>query len=178
MKWKVLLVLMFLALQGAWAQRNLEENDEPSFRDRIYFGGGGNVQFGQNFFVIGASPLVGYMITPRLSAGLGATYQFARYGGALNVNTHIYGGRSFARYNVLKNIYTMAEYEMLNFETFRASTESPRMWVDRLLLGGGYFQPLGARGGFNIGLFYDFLYRPGPTNPYNSPWVTRVGFTF
>lgn len=176
MKWKLLLVFMLFGLQGAWAQRDIEENEKPSFRDRLYFGGGGTVNFGQNYFVIGASPLIGYMITPRFSAGLGATYLFTRVGGVYSYNSHTYGGRTFARYNILKSVYTMGEYEMLNFDSFRSPTETPRIWVDRLLFGGGYFQQLGRRGGFNIGILYDVLYRPG--RGYNSPWVYRVGFTF
>jgi hypothetical protein len=176
MRWILFFGLVFFSIQGAWAQRDIEEQDMPSVWDRIYFGGGGNLQFGQNYFVVGASPLVGYMISPKFSTGLGATYLFTRYGGVYNYNSHTYGGRTFARYNLLKSVYTMAEYEMLSFDNFRSSSEAPRIWVDRLLFGGGYFQSLGRRGGFNIGILYDVLYRPGVA--YNSPWVYRVGFTF
>lgn len=172
------LLALFFSLSTAWGQRNIEETEDPSFGDRIYFGGGGVLQFTQNTFVIGASPRVGYMLTNRFSAGVGATYLFTRYGGVLDLNTHTYGGSTFARYNVLKNAFAMAEYEMLNFENLRSITESHRLWIDRMLLGGGYFQPTGSRGGFQIGIFYDMLYRPGMANPYNSPWVYRVGFVF
>lgn len=172
-----LLALLF-SVHAAWGQRSIEDTEEASFRDRIYFGGGGVLQFTQNTFVIGASPLVGYMFNKRLSAGVGATYLFSRYGGLYDRNTHTYGGRTFVRYNVLKNVYSMAEYEMLNIERFSLTSELPRLWIDRVLLGGGYFQPMGNRGGFTIGIFYDLLYRPGIDNPYNSPWVYRVGFTF
>ena len=177
MKWKLFFLFSFLSFQAAWAQREIEALDNPSVWDRIYFGGGGTVNFGQNYFVIGASPLVGYMISPRLSAGLGATYLYTRYGGVYNYNSHTYGGRTFARYNLLKSVYAMAEYEMLSFDNYRSTTsDEPRFWVDRLLFGGGYYQSLGPRGGFNIGILYDVLYRPGVA--YRSPWVTRIGFTF
>ncbi|WP_017733811.1 hypothetical protein [Nafulsella turpanensis] len=170
-------LLVIFSLQAA-AQRNLEEVEKPGFKDRIYFGGGGALQFTGGVFLVGVSPLAGYMITKKLSAGLGATYQYAHYRFA-DESTHTYGGRTFVRYNIFRSIYTTGEYEMLNFEMPQIGMDDePRQWVDRLLFGGGYFQQLGGRGGFHIGLLYDFLYREGPGNPYTSPWVYRIGFTF
>lgn len=178
MKWKLLLFVLLFGFQQAWAQRNIEDLEEPSFSDRLYFGGGGALQFSQNTFVIGASPLVGYMLTNRFSTGLSATYLFTRYGGIYNLNTHTYGGSTFARYNLFRSVFTMAEYEMLNFERVSLNSELPRQWVNRALLGGGYFQPTGPRGSFYIGILYDMLYRHGMDSPYNSPWVIRSGITF
>lgn len=176
MKRILFLVFMFFGLQGAWAQRDFDAEDKPSFMDRVYFGGGGNVQFGQDYFVIGASPLAGYMFTSRFSGGLGATYMYTRFGGPYPYNSHIYGGRVFTRYNILKSVFAMGEYEMLSLDRSYTPTDIRREWVDRLLIGGGYFQSMGPRGGFNIGILYDVFYRPG--RGYNSPWVYRVGFTF
>ena len=172
--------LILFAVQLSFAQRDLDNMDEPSFKDRIYFGGGGVFQLNQDYFIIGGSPIVGYMITPKLSSGVGVTYQFVRYK-FFDRSTHTYGGRLFTRYNILPMVYTMAEYEMLSMEMPRIATDLPRQWVDRFLLGGGYFQAFpGGRGGFNIGILYDILFRYGPGNngPYTSPWVFRVGFTF
>lgn len=172
-------LILFLSLP-VFAQRDLEEVEEPGFKDRIYFGGGGALQFTGGVFLVGVSPLVGYMITEKLSAGLGATYQYTHYSyNSANESAHTYGGRTFVRYNIFRSIYTTGEYQMLNFEKFQIGTDNEsREWVDRLLLGGGYFQQLGGRGGFHIGLLYDIFYREAGNPYYSSPWVYRIGFTF
>lgn len=178
--WILSLFFILLSLQASFAQRDIEGLEEPSFKDRVYFGGGGIFQMSQSYFVVGASPIMGYMITPRLSSGVGVTYQYARYK-IFDVSSHTYGGRLFTRYNLFPSIYTMAEYEMLSVEMPQIASDLPRRWVDRLLLGGGYFQAFpGGRGGFNLGIFYDVLFQYGTNrnSPYNSPWVFRVGFTF
>lgn len=173
--WIIATLLSILTINVASGQVYLEETDEPTIWDRMYFGGGGTLQFG-TITIIGASPLVGYMITDRLSAGVGATYQYINYR-HIGWSTNTYGGRLFSRYNITPAIYAMGEYESLNMDLYGRSSDLPRVWVDRLLLGGGYFQPLGRRGGINIGLMYDFLYTQAGS-PYQSPWVYRFGFTF
>ena len=171
------ILLLFFAHSG-FAQRDIEDVDEPTFRDRVYFGGGGTFQLDSRIFVIGASPIVGYMVTPKFSSGLGVTYQYANYK-PLDQSTHTYGGRIFSRYNVFRSVYTMAEYETLNMELPRLREEIPRLWVDRLLIGGGYFQRFpGNRGGINMGIFYDVFFSYHGSGPYTSPWVYRFGFTF
>lgn len=174
MKNLIITALLFVCSTAVFGQRNLEEVEEPGIWDRIYFGGGGTLQFG-DITIIGASPIVGYMITDRLSAGVGITYQYINYR-YFDWSTNTYGGRVFTRYNITPAIYTMGEYESLNMDLYGRNNDLPRVWVDRLLLGGGYFQSFGRRGGINIGLMYDFLYMQG-SSPYRSPWVYRVGFT-
>lgn len=177
--WFLASLLLICSNAAVQAQRNLEGLDEPRFRDRVYYGGGGSFQLTQDIILIGVSPIMGYMITDRWSSGVGVTYQYIHYKFFARA-THTYGGRLFTRYNVFRSVFTMAEYESLNIELMRHGSDLPRVWADRLLIGGGYFQPFaGGRGGFNIGVFYDFLYMAGNRhNPYNSPWVYRVGFTF
>ena len=76
-------VILFLSLlaffstksYSAFAQnppRIKEEKPNWKFKDRIFVGGGVQAQFG-TVTVIGASPIVGYTITPKLSAGVGLT---------------------------------------------------------------------------------------------------------
>lgn len=179
MKSSILAILFVLFCFGtSWGQVYMEEDEEPSFKDRLYFGGGGAFQLNQYYFLVGASPIVGYMINERLSAGTGITYQYTSYRN-LDISTHTYGGRLFTRYNLFKNVFSMAEYEMLSMQLPTYPSEDlPRIWVDRLLVGGGYFQPIGRRGGFNLGVLYDLFFQYGGNSPYNSPWVFRVGFTF
>lgn len=172
--WIFTLLFFTCSTAMVFGQREVEDLEEPGLWDRIYFGGGGNLQFG-DITILGGSPIVGYMINNKWSAGAGITYQYINYR-FQNWSTHTYGGRLFTRYNIFPAVYTMAEYESLSMELNR-STDMPREWVDRMLLGGGYFQSFGRRGGVNMGLMYDIFYLQG-RSPYRSPWVYRFGFTF
>lgn len=165
-------LIFFLGIQ-AHAQRALY-SDSTSFKDRLYFGGNFGMQFG-TVTLIDFSPLVGVMITPKYSAGLGITYQYFKdrryYGG----ESSSYGGRLFNRYNVLPNVFLHGEYESLNYKSYYYDTPR-RIWSNALFLGGGYFAPFGGgRGGANFTFLYNVLH-DNIRSPYGEPYVIRVGF--
>lgn len=151
---------------------------EESFMDRVYFGGNFSAQFG-NITFVDVSPLAGYMVTNRFSAGVGLTYQYLNYS-FLNASAHTYGGRLFSRYNVTQQFFVYGEFENLNVARLRQSPTTnevvrTREWIPGMPLGAGYFQPFGARGGMSIMALYNVLYEPN--NPiYPSPWIFRIGF--
>ena len=158
-----ILFLFFLTgnFQQALAQSDEEtENTHWLSKDRFYLGGNFGLSFG-NVTFINISPLVGYRITPRWSAGVGATYMFYkarvvdRYNQYLgDVKTSVYGGRTFMRYTIFKNLFAHTEYEILNYEYY----DNSRINVPAFYAGGGYIQPLGQRGSLFIMVLYDFLY--------------------
>ena len=108
-KYKSLLLLGILLLashQPIKAQFFPQESHEPDFqelsiRERIFVGGFIGLQFGTQT-AINISPLAGFRITERLSAGMGGTYQYFndRWLGESYV-THVYGGSLFARFRVV-----------------------------------------------------------------------------
>lgn len=176
----VLTILFFSLATASQAQREIDSESNPPFRDRLYYGGNFAMQFGTITF-IDVSPLVGVMITNRFSGAVGATYQYFDDRRFLNPGTgnrSLYGGRTFLRYNVLQHIFAHSEYELLNFDLFnRRSNEYNREWVPSLFLGAGYFTPFGARGGANFTFLYN-LWHDNFRSPYNEPYVIRVGFVF
>jgi hypothetical protein len=165
---------LFFVSEQAFAQREIYSDSIP-FKDRLYFGGNLGLQFGTVTFV-DVSPLVGVMITPRLSGGVGATFQYyddSRFRGADGTS---YGGRVFGRYNILPNIFAHAEYESINWESYDLAENAYRRgWSNALFLGGGYFVPFGRRGGANFTFLYDVLH-DNQNSYYAEPYVIRVGF--
>lgn len=160
-----------------------EKKDEgkeegPSFWDRTYFGGNFSLQFGDITF-IDISPLMGYMLTEKLSAGVGATYQYTKYDfSRFKFETNTYGGRVFGRYNFFPEFFGHAEVESLSFEFIDQNDAITREWVPGVFLGGGYFASFGrSRGGFQIMGLYNLAYDE-VKSPYNSPFIVRIGFTF
>lgn len=175
----LLTLLVVVTDQKAAAQKFVDESSD--FMDRLYFGGNFGLQFG-SFTHIEASPIAGYMIYQKLSAGVGVIYQYFRIRGNSqvgNYETNIYGGKLFGRYNISQQLFGYTEYENINLDViFNTSNgyELGRAWVPAFFIGGGYFQPIGNRAGVTVMALYNLLHYPG-RSPYNSPLVLRVGFT-
>lgn len=170
----LIFLLSLLQIHFLFAQREVQEG-EKSFKERIYFGGNFNLQFG-NVTFIDVSPLAGFMINNKLSVGSGITYQYLSYR-VLNYNTNIYGGRVFARHNIGQQFFAHTEVEALNVEYPRIGLNDRqwvRDWVPGVFAGGGLFQSFGRRGGVNIMALYNFTYSR-TKSPYASPWVIRAG---
>ncbi|MDN3205432.1 hypothetical protein [Algoriphagus sediminis] len=169
-------LIFFLGFSfGTLAQREIDLEEKPPLKDRLYYGGNFGMQFG-TVTLIDISPLVGVMITPKFSSGIGVTYQFfddRRYVGG---QTSSYGGRIFSRYNVLPNIFLHGEFESINFDNYNViSDQFERIWSNALFLGGGYFAPFGRNGGANFTFLYNVLH-DNLRSPYGEPYVIRVGF--
>ena len=161
--------------QNKERQSNTNEDiDDERLIDKLFFGGSFGLQFG-DVTSVDVSPLVGYRITDRWSAGVGVIYQFTRFR-QLDFSTNIYGGRVFTRYTIFQNVFAQFEYEAINLEVFDLvdfSTE--REWVGSAFIGGGYVQRFGNRGGITFTALFDLNFDEN-RSPRSSPLVLRVGF--
>ncbi|MFD2200344.1 hypothetical protein [Shivajiella indica] len=167
--------LIFFSSIEAFAQREIDEEMKPPLKDRLYFGGNFGMSFGTITF-IDVSPLVGAMITNKLSGGVGATFQYFNDNRYVGGESNLYGGRVFGRYNVFPNFFAHMEYEMLNFDLYNLASETfRREWVPGLFVGAGYFAPFGNRGGANFTFLYNLMF-DNLRSPYNEPYVIRIGF--
>ena len=165
-----------IASGAAMAQKGSFQPDSNSgWQDRLYFGGGFGLSGGSWGTSIRLSPIVGYMITSRVSAGVGATYEYYKYNNyyGSDFSDNRWGGMLFTRVNLIKQIFAYGEYSFMNY-TFNPSTEERRT-IDRLPLGLGLSQPIGNRSSINFLAAYDMLY--DLDGPYGSPWVFTVYFS-
>lgn len=166
---------------SAKAQFEREEEPKPKFslKDRIFVGGGVTLSFG-TVTALGASPIVGFRITDKLSAGVGFDYVYLkdkRFSPAYE--TSIYGGNVFGRYTIWRTLFTQAEYGFTSWEAFiyDASINTyvvRRINVPSLLLGGGLAQPIGRNSAFVIMALYDVLHNP-PYSYNPSPLTFKAG---
>jgi hypothetical protein len=143
-----------------------------NFRDRVFVGGNVGFQFGTVTFAE-VSPLIGYRFTDKISAGIGATYQYYRYKDpTYQLETNVYGGRVFGRYFFTDYLFAHAEYEYLNLETYNFYP-TKRLWVESFLVGGGYFQRISDS---NSGIYIMLLYNLTESiyTPYSNP-IIRIG---
>jgi len=167
--------------------------DPPSFRDRLFFGGNFGLSFGNTTSIV-VSPLAGLRITPRLDGGLGLRYEYFKYNypGYVPFETHIFGGSIFSRYMVIKDIseaiglgglnsglFLQGEYEMLSLESehFDLSNSYPgeRFSLHSVLVGGGFYMPMGQRSGFLFTVLWNL--NESYNSIYSNP-IIRFGFNF
>ena len=167
-------------------------------RDRIFFGGNIGLWADNVYTDIELSPIVGYYITPRFSAGLGATYKYLNYkislrpdGSWNRLETHSWGGKTFANYVLIHNVgefiplglnfrvFAHSEYEVLRYEgRFFGKNEQKNVWQQNVLAGGGFRLPMGARSSMNITfLWYVFSDPPFPSGIDNR-FSFRVSYNF
>lgn len=140
------------------------------FIDRMFTGGNLGAQFGTITF-IDVSPLLGYKITDKLAAGVGATYQYYHYKDKYyDFETNVYGGRVFGRYLFTDYLFGHVEYEYLNLEAF--DFKRRRVDVGSLLAGGGYIQRIGDHAAIVAMILYNFT--ESVYTPYSNP-IIRVG---
>lgn len=144
---------------------------QKNFWDKVFVGGNIGVQFGRETF-FDVSPLVGYKFNEKVSAGIGATYQYYSYKDRYyNFETNIYGGRVFGRYNFTNYLFGHLEYEYLNLEAFDFYRR--RVDVESVLAGAGYIQRISDRSGIVAMILYNFT--ESAYTPYTNP-IFRVGF--
>lgn len=145
------------------------------FKDRLFVGGNIGLQFGTLTY-IDISPKVGYKLTERFAAGIGATYIYIndkRYRG-FEYSTDIYGGRVFGQYKIFDNVLAYSEFEVLNGEVYDdLLAEMIRRNITSLLVGGGYVQPVGGRSNIMILVLWNLL--ESRYSIYQNP-VIRIGF--
>lgn len=175
------LVVVFLFLfTGSFAQQKKKGNSlTDNWQERVFAGGGFGLGLTRTIDFISLSPIVGYMVTPRFTPGIGVTYRYTNYKVYTPpFNTSDYGFNIFARYSVYGPLFLQAQYEYLNYEYPTSPTTSVRSGFNYFLAGGGLFQPLGKRAGLFAMALYNFNYDPADVNsPYASPLILRVGIS-
>lgn len=181
MKYNLLFSIIFLLCCSiisniSYAQDREEKKtkDKPDIGKRIFTGGNIGLYFG-NITYLNLSPVIGYRITNKLSAGAGVTYIYYQ-NNIYNFNTSMYGGKIFSRYSIIENLFAHTEYELLNLEIYDILTANiERRWIGSFLVGGGYRQLIGGFSSLDILLLYDLNY--SEYSPNASPVVFRMGVT-
>jgi hypothetical protein len=165
------LLLVAISLQLTYAQPARPADPKPPLKDRLYTGGIIGLQFGTVTF-IELAPIIGYMVTPKLSAGVGLKYMYYKetaYGTTYSNSS--YGGSIFSRYFLLENLFAHVETEVLNLEV-QEFYGSRRMNITSVFLGGGYRQMLGERSGIDLMILANL--NESRYSPYPNP-VIRIG---
>lgn len=158
-------------------------------RSKLWYGGGFTLGFSansfQSLFQIGVSPMVGYKITPKFSAGPRASFVYNNLrvqsgNQVLSANPISWDAGVFARYKIIPIIFAQIEYQFENdvqgFNIVNGSDLEPvRIQRSNFLAGLGYSSSGGSLLGYEILLLYNTTL---PSNVIESPFVIRIGFTY
>ena len=152
-------------------------------RSRLFTGGNIGLSFSNNYSFVEVSPIIGYYFTDKLSAGLGPSYQYHKFG-FLDYSFNIIGARAFTRYDILDNIFLHGEYGTFSYKD---NSDNSRQNFSMLPIGGGYRQWMGRTSIYAMAL-YDFFYARNKDNQRllwftginngittNNGWIFRVG---
>lgn len=157
-------LLLFLAL--ALSARTQEKTpDTRPLADRLWFGGNIWLSFG-TFTSVQLDPMLGYRVDPegRFTVGAGPSFWYFednRFTPKYSFTG--YGYRIFTRYRFIEQAFAHAEFLNFNVDGARNELVGPidqRFWVPHLLVGGGYIQRVGGRGGIYMQLLFEVLQDP------------------
>ena len=181
------LIIVLLSLMTGFAVAQERDNttrpqsnlvkEKPKFTDRLFFGGNVGLSLGTVTYIY-VAPTIGYRITEKFGMGLGPSYTYFsdRRDSRYKYETHIYGGRTFAQYQIIESILLYSEFEIINVEVpDLLFTKLIRKNIPSLFVGGGYTQRLGGNSAVSLMLLYNVI--ESDYQIYENPML-RVGFNF
>ena len=149
-------------------------NDNPRlpFWEKVSFGGGLGLSFGDGFFSGTIAPSAIYNFNEKFALGVGLNGTYAKDD---FYKATIFGGSIISLYSPIRNLQISAELEELNvsrtFETFDGDYKE-NYWYPALYMGLGY-----RSGNLTIGLRYDVLY-DREKSIYADPYSPFIRFYF
>ena len=189
MKTKILVLLcLFLLLMGPVSQAQVDsvytgkprnsqvrEKEIPKFdwKDRLSFGGSFMAWFGSSQYVY-LSPTAYLRLTDRLFVSLGGIYNYNSISnGPIRMSYSIYGFQTSAMTFLTKSLFAKVEYNRLYQPDYWGMTLNDRLWVDYLLVGGGFSQRMGDKAALYTSIMWNIVDSP-QTYFYPNP-IIQIG---
>ena len=151
-----------------------------SLKNRFYIGGWLGASFGDIVSSVQVAPELGFIVVPKFHLGGSVVYRYrkdTRFEPDLSTNE--VGGALFGRYFVYAPIFLQAGFEQLGWEFPVSTVEGGFDVVDAdhtaILIGPGFALPMGPKAATYMTFLYDVNYDSKGPNPYDRPWMIRVG---
>ncbi len=119
-----------------------------NFWDNVQFGGGINLNFSNNYTILGITPSAIYNFSDKFATGVSISYLYVKNRNVIDP-LNIFSTSVLARYQPLKTIQFSTEFEE-NFLTQAGKNET----IPALYLGAGY----NMNRNISVGIRYDLLY--------------------
>ena len=178
------LIVLLSGSVVAQEEHGLDTSPPPaptsSVKERFYVGGWLGAAFGDVVSSVQVAPELGFIINPKIHLGGSLVYRYRkdkRF--EPDLSTTDLGGALYGRYFVYAPIFLQAGVEQLNWE-FPVNTPGGAFDVidanhTAVLIGPGFALPLGPKAASYMTFLYDVNYDSSGPNPYDRPWMIRVG---
>jgi len=150
------------------------------FWSRMYAGGWLGASSSSNVDRIEAAPEIGFQVAPKIQLGGSLVYRYRndkRFEPDLT-STDL-GGSLFGRYFVYAPFFLHLGVEHLSWEYYDPFQDDFTK-IDAnhtgVLIGPGFALSMGPRAATYFAFLYDVNYDSNGPNPYDEPWVFRIGF--
>lgn len=170
----LLLVLFCSTLFAQDTDNDSHKKSKNPFARRLFTGGNFGLQFG-TVTLIDVSPILGYRVSDRFSAGLGGVYTYVRVNtGTQSYSSSVFGPQAYAHFLVTEQFFAEANGRLLSVDVYRqVGHDYQREWVPLLYIGAGYRSEIGSNAWLNMAFMYDII--SDPRSPYSSRLLPRVG---
>ncbi len=171
---KSILTALFTFISTQLSAQYQNQNFEPKsdFWQKVQFGGGLGLSFGNRYTDISIAPSAIYNVNDYFAVGLGAQYTYVKVKDSHDSN--LYGGSLITLFNPLPEIQLSAELEQLrvNVNGIGNNNFSSNFWNTGLFLGAGY-----RNGNVTIGVRYNVLHDENKS-AYSDAFMPFVRFYF
>jgi hypothetical protein len=172
---KLFLLFLLPALLGSSHLRAQDMSSfSSSFWDKVSFGGGIGLNFGDGFFAGMLAPSAMYRLSPYVSVGVGLNGQYSSQRDFFK--STVLGGSVFGLFNPIPGLQVSTEFEQLHvsrdFDQQVVSNLDEDYWYPALFLGLGY-----RSGSVTFGIRYDVLY-DSDKSIQPEAWMPFVRFWF
>ncbi|WP_034643237.1 hypothetical protein [Cellulophaga geojensis] len=124
-----------------------------NFWEKVQFGGGLGIGFGNDSFNASVSPSAIYQVNPMFAVGTGLNFNYSKFG---DYKLTAYGASALTLFNIVPAIQLSAEFEQMRINRdfgINGSTIEDNYWNSALFLGIGY-----SNQNVTFGIRYDVLY--------------------
>lgn len=158
-------------------KNKLKKKVKKEWMKRITYGGNFGLLFG-NYTYVNLSPTIGYIPFKKCNIGVGVIYNYysINYGPQYGRLTQtVYGGRAYARYLITTSLFATAQYDkLLQPDFFNNYNPEKKVWVDYMMVGGGYRMPVGDYSSLVASIMYNLT--PSALSIYQNPYI-QIGFS-
>jgi hypothetical protein len=151
-----------------------------SVKDRFYFGGWLGASYGDVISSVQVAPEVGYIVVPKFHLGTSLIYRYRkdkRF--EPDLTTSEVGGALYGRYFVYSPFFLQGGVEQLSYDIPVRNPDGGLEVLEddhtAVLVGPGFAIPMGRRAATYMTFLYDVNYDSEGPNPYDRPWMIRVG---
>ena len=153
---------------------------QPKLKNRFYVGGWLGASFGDVVSSVQVAPELGFIVVPKFHLGGSLVYRYRkdkRFDPDLS--TTDIGGSLFGRYFVYAPIFLQGGIEQLNWDFIgndpNGGLTTTNLDHTAILVGPGFALPLGPSAATYMAFLYDVNYDSEGPNPYERPWMIRIG---